>query len=210
MGSEIPKQFLPLNGKPLLMLTMEAFHRFSAELRLILVLPSAQTARWRELCREHRFGIPHHLVEGGETRGQSVRNGLDAITASDGLVAVHDGVRPLVSHETIARGFALAGEGKCAVPAVPVNDSLRMLIAGGSHPLDREMVRRIQTPQVFPLNTLRKAYSLPDFSGYTDDAQLVERAGYAITLFDGNPENIKITTPADLKIAAVLAQEPGI
>lgn len=207
MGAGIPKQFLPLCGRPLLMHTMEAFHRYDAKTGMVLVLPAGQAVLWNELCALHGFALPHKLAEGGETRGHSVRNGLDAITATGGVVAVHDGVRPLVSQETIATGFALAESGKSAVPGLPLTDSLRIIDGNGSRAFDRTLVRRVQTPQCFPLYVLRRAYDHPDFMHFTDDAQLVEKAGFAITLYEGNAENIKITTPFDLKLAGLLAGE---
>ncbi|GAP43898.1 2-C-methyl-D-erythritol 4-phosphate cytidylyltransferase [Lentimicrobium saccharophilum] len=212
MGAGIPKQFLPLCGRPLLMHTMEAFHRFDAKTRVVLVLPAGQAVLWNELCTLHGFTLPHKLAEGGETRGISVRNGLDTISATGGVVAVHDGARPLVSQETIATGFALAESGKNAVPALPLTDSLRIIDGNGTRALDRTLVRRVQTPQCFPLYVLRMAYDHPDFMHFTDDAQLVEKAGFAITLYEGNAENIKITAPFDLKLAGLLAggMTPGL
>ncbi|MEA5109236.1 2-C-methyl-D-erythritol 4-phosphate cytidylyltransferase [bioreactor metagenome] len=207
MGAGIPKQFLPLCGRPLLMHTIEIFHRYDAKTGMVLVLPAGQAEQWNALCTLHGFTLPHKLAEGGETRGHSVRNGLDAITATRGVVAVHDGVRPLVSQETIATGFALAESGKNAVPGLPLTDSLRIIDGKGSRPIDRTLVRRVQTPQCFPLYVLRKAYDHPDFMHFTDDAQLVEKTGSVITLYEGNAENIKITTPFDLKLAGLLAGE---
>lgn len=212
MGAGIPKQFLPLCGRPLLMHTMEAFHHYDAKIGMVLVLPTGQAEQWDALCTLHGFTLPHKLAAGGETRGYSVRSGLDAIAATEGVVAVHDGVRPLVSLETIATGFTLAESGKNAIPGLSFNDSLRIIDGNDNRPLDRTLVRRVQTPQCFPLFVLRKAYDHPDFMHFTDDAQLVEKAGFAITLFEGNAENIKITTLFDLKLAGLLAGEttPGL
>jgi len=207
MGTGIPKQFLPLCGRPLLMHTMEAFQRYDAKTGVVLVLPAGQAKQWKDLCSLQGFMLAHQLAEGGETRGHSVRSGLNAIAATEGVVAVHDGVRPLVSQETIARGFALAESGKNAVPGLPLADSLRITNGNKSRPLDRTLVRRIQTPQCFPLHILREAYRHPRFMDFTDDAQLVETTGNAITLYEGNAENIKITTPFDLKLAGLLAGE---
>lgn len=204
MGGPQPKQFLELAGRPVLMHTLEAFDRWDASARLIVVLPEDQIDTWKRLCEAHVFGRIHRVVAGGETRFHSVRNGLDAV-ASDGLIAVHDGVRPLVAPSVIAACFAAAADGGAAVPVVPVVESVREVDAdGGSRPVDRTRLRVVQTPQVFRADVLRAAYCLPYDPRFTDDASVVEASGVAVRLIPGNRENIKLTTPMDLLLAEQL------
>ena len=204
MGGPQPKQFLELAGRPVLMHTLEAFDRWDASARLIVVLPEDQIDTWKRLCEAHVFGRIHRVVAGGETRFHSVRNGLDAV-ASDGLIAVHDGVRPLVAPSVIAACFAAAADGGAAVPVVPVVESVREVDAdGGSRPVDRTRLRVVQTPQVFRADVLRAAYRLPYDPRFTDDASVVEASGVAVRLVPGNRENIKLTTPMDLLLAEQL------
>ena len=204
MGGPQPKQFLELAGRPVLMHTLEAFDRWDASARLIVVLPEDQIGTWKRLCEAHTFGRIHRVVAGGETRFHSVRNGLGAV-ASDGLIAVHDGVRPLVAPSVIAACFAAAADGGAAVPVVPVVESVREVDAdGGSRPVDRTRLRVVQTPQVFRADVLRAAYCLPYDPRFTDDASVVEASGVAVRLVPGNRENIKLTTPMDLLLAEQL------
>ena len=204
MGSPQPKQFLELAGRPVLMHTLEAFDRWDASARLIVVLPEDQIDTWKRLCEAHVFGRIHRVVAGGETRFHSVRNGLGAV-ASNGLIAVHDGVRPLVAPSVIAACFAAAADGGAAVPVVPVVESVREVDAdGGSRPVDRTRLRVVQTPQVFRADVLRAAYCLPYDPRFTDDASVVEASGVAVRLVPGNRENIKLTTPMDLLLAEQL------
>ena len=204
MGGPQPKQFLELSGRPVLMHTLEAFDRWDASARLIVVLPEDQIDTWKRLCEAHVFGRIHRVVAGGETRFHSVRNGLGAV-ASNGLIAVHDGVRPLVAPSVIAACFAAAADGGAAVPVVPVVESVREVDAdGGSRPVDRTRLRVVQTPQVFRADVLRAAYRLPYDPRFTDDASVVEASGVAVRLVPGNRENIKLTTPMDLLLAEQL------
>lgn len=204
MGGPQPKQFLELAGRPVLMHTLEAFDRWDASARLIVVLPEDQIDTWKRLCEAHVFGRIHRVVAGGETRFHSVRNGLGAV-ASNGLIAVHDGVRPLVAPSVIAACFAAAADGGAAVPVVPVVESVREMDAnGGSRPVDRTRLRVVQTPQVFRADVLRAAYCLPYDPRFTDDASVVEASGVAVRLVPGNRENIKLTTPMDLLLAEQL------
>ena len=204
LGGPQPKQFLELAGRPVLMHTLEAFDRWDASARLIVVLPEDQIETWKRLCEAHVFGRIHRVVAGGETRFHSVRNGLDDV-ASDGLIAVHDGVRPLVAPSVIAACFAAAADGGAAVPVVPVVESVREVDAdGGSRPVDRARLRVVQTPQVFRADVLRAAYCLPYDPRFTDDASVVEASGVAVRLVPGNRENIKLTTPMDLLLAEQL------
>lgn len=204
MGGPQPKQFLELAGRPVLMHTLEAFDRWDASARLIVVLPEDQIDTWKRLCEAHVFGRIHRVVAGGETRFHSVQNGLGAV-ASNGLIAVHDGVRPLVAPSVIAACFAAAADGGAAVPVVPVVESVREVDAdGGSRPVDRTRLRVVQTPQVFRADVLRAAYCLPYDPRFTDDASVVEASGVAVRLVPGNRENIKLTTPMDLLLAEQL------
>ena len=204
MGGPQPKQFLELAGRPVLMHTLETFDRWDASARLIVVLPEDQIDTWKRLCEAHVFGRIHRVVAGGETRFHSVRNGLGAV-ASNGLIAVHDGVRPLVAPSVIAACFAAAADGGAAVPVVPVVESVREVDADGdSRPVDRTRLRVVQTPQVFRADVLRAAYCLPYDPRFTDDASVVEASGVAVRLVPGNRENIKLTTPMDLLLAEQL------
>ena len=201
--STIPKQFLELQGLPILMHTLNAFYRYSRNITVILVLPEDDFSTWKKLCDTHNFDQPYILQKGGETRFQSVKNGL-ALIESDGLVAVHDGVRPLVSEDIIAASFRLASVHQSAVAAVRLKESIRMTDQDNTKAVDRSKFRLIQTPQTFQVSILKKAYEIKEDSSLTDDASVVEKAGHIISLFEGSYENIKITTPEDLVIAEAL------
>jgi 2-C-methyl-D-erythritol 4-phosphate cytidylyltransferase len=208
MGGDLPKQFLPLQGKPVLMHTLEAFRAAEAELTLIVVLPVDQHDYWAEVCSRYP-SMPAHLVApGGETRFHSVRNGLQLIPADEeSLVAVHDGVRPFVAAEVIHRCFETAVEQGAVVPVVPVVDTVRELLeAGESRTVSRDRYRLVQTPQTFRTSLLLKAYQQPYQTAYTDDASVVEALGAPVTLVEGNRENIKLTTPFDLLVAESILQ----
>ena len=204
MGGDVPKQFQLLAGRPVLMHTLEQFRAYDADLDIILVLPPAQQDYWRQLCQQHNFSVEHRIADGGQTRFHSVKNGLALIPdTADGLVGVHDGVRPLVTPTLISRCFTSAAQAKAVVPGVPVADSLRHARHGA---LSREDVYRVQTPQTFTVSLLKEAYRQPYRTDFTDDASVVEAAGHPITLIPGTPENIKLTTPFDLTVAeAVLS-----
>ena len=205
MGSEQPKQFLSLAGRPILMHTIEAFDRWDNTSELLLVLPADQRDTWQQLCEAHAFRRPHRVVSGGATRFHSVLNGLRALPTTSGLIAVHDGVRPLVSPSVIAACFATAEAYGAAIPVLPMIESVRQVDADGrSHPIDREQLRIVQTPQVFRADILRAAYLRPYDPRFTDDASVVEASGVPIHLVPGNRENIKLTTPMDLALAEVL------
>lgn len=205
MGTDIPKQFLPVGGMPVLMRTINAFYNFDADMDIILVLPSDQQGYWSELCREYSFCTPHRIADGGETRFHSVRNGL-ALAADEGLIAVHDGVRPFVTAEVIERCFAEAEQKKAVIPVIPVVDTMRQLVDGGSVTVSRDLYRLVQTPQTFDAALLKEAYRQPYTPHFTDDASVVEAFGHEVTLVEGCRENIKITTQFDLKVAeAILA-----
>jgi 2-C-methyl-D-erythritol 4-phosphate cytidylyltransferase len=205
MGGEIPKQFLLLSdGKPVLKRTLEAFHAYDPRMRIILLLPQGQEAYWKQLCLEHDIHVPHEVACGGETRFHSVRNGLDLIPLG-GIVGIHDGVRPFVSTAVIARCYETAETCRTAVPVVDVTETVRHLTVVGSETVNRNDYRLVQTPQVFDAALLKEAYAQQYSPAFTDDASVVEAmGGVPITLVEGNRENIKITTPFDLKIATGL------
>ncbi len=203
MGGDLPKQFLPVGGKPVLMHTLEAFRRCDASIRMVLVLPREQQEYWRQLCAEYRFDIDHALADGGETRFHSVQNGL-AEVHGPALVAVHDGVRPFVSAGVIERCFRLAETHGAVIPVIDVVETVRYLTGEESRTVDRNRYKLVQTPQVFQADLLKQAYAQPFTPAFTDDASVVEAFGVAVQLTEGNRENIKITTPFDLKVAEAL------
>lgn len=205
MGGDVPKQFLPIGGKPVLMHTIEAFRSALDSVQIVLVLPAEQHDYWRKLCKEQGFCSPELIAKGGETRFHSVRNGLALLPDDvDAVVGVHDGVRPFVSTETIQRCYKAAAEGKAVVPVVPVVETLRQILPDGtSVTRQRDEYRLVQTPQSFPLELLKKAYQQPFSEAFTDDASVVEAMGKEIVMIEGNRENIKLTTPADLKLCHV-------
>ena len=210
MGSDIPKQFLPIGGKPVLMRTLERFRAYSDALQIILVLPEAQQDYWRKLCEEYHFEVPYQLANGGQTRFHSVQNGLALVPDdAEGVVGVHDGVRPFPSIEVIRNCYETARTAKAVIPVIPVVETVRQIFSNGSQDLTsktvpRDEYRLVQTPQTFDIQLLKAANRQPYNDGFTDDASVVESYGHAITLVEGNRENIKITTPYDLKIAEVL------
>jgi 2-C-methyl-D-erythritol 4-phosphate cytidylyltransferase len=208
MNAGIPKQFVLLAGKPLLMHTLEIFSTTFNDIRILLVLPQDMFATWEKLVRKYRCHVAHELVAGGPTRFQSVKNALRRVT--DGmLVGIHDGVRPMVRSETIRRLFDVAEAHGHAVPALPCHDSIRQLGKDSNYPVDRDLFRIIQTPQVFLSTLIKQAYDQDDHEGFTDDATVLESMGVTIRLVEGDPENIKITTLQDLMLAeALMAQRP--
>lgn len=199
MGSELPKQFLLLGGKPVLMHTIDAFYRYDADIQVVLVLPRDHQDYWKSLCSSYHFEIPHRIVDGGETRFHSVRNGLQVIGGT-GLVGVHDGVRPFVSKEVIERCYLEAEQKQAVIPVVEVVETVRHLQGDESLTVPRNEYRLVQTPQVFSVPLLKKAYLQPYSPSFTDDASVVESFGEKVFLTEGNRENIKITTPFDLII----------
>ena len=205
MGSDIPKQFLPIGGKPVLMRTLERFREYSPTLQIILVLPQAQQDYWHELCQKYDFKIKYWLADGGETRFHSVQNGLAKIPDdAEGVVGVHDGVRPFPSIDVIRNCYETARTAKAVIPVIPVVETVRHLQGNTSETVPRNDYRLVQTPQTFDIQLLKAANKQPYNDGFTDDASVVEAFGFNITLVEGNRENIKITTPYDLKIAEVL------
>ena len=228
MGSDIPKQFLPIGGKPVLMRTIERFREYSDDLQIILVLPEAQQDYWRQLCEDYHFDVAYQLANGGQTRFHSVQNGLALIPDdAEGVVGVHDGVRPFPSIEVIRNCYETARTRKAVIPVIPVVETVRHLFPESpdipenpespgnpgnpeapkyppSITVPRDEYRLVQTPQTFDIQLLKAANRQPYNDGFTDDASVVESYGHQITLVEGNRENIKITTPYDLKIAEVL------
>lgn len=203
MGADIPKQYLELAGKPVLMHTLERFKAFDESIEIITVLPENQIRFWAELQKKYSFSIPHTLVKGGKSRFFSVRNGLKFVE-DPGIVAIHDGVRPFVSISTISRCFETAERLGNAIPVITPNDTLRMVSETGSYPINRMHVKQVQTPQVFKAELIKKAYEQEYMPEFTDDATVLERTGEKINLVDGNRENIKITNPEDLLISGAL------
>ena len=203
MKSEIPKQFLELNDRPIAMRTIERFAHADDEIQFILVLPKAQFAFWEQLVEEYRFEIPVQLVEGGEQRYHSVGNGLKYVP-SGSLVAIHDAVRPLVSTEVIRNGFLELDKWTGVIPVVPIVESLRKKTPEGHQAVFREDYVIVQTPQFFRTDAIAPLYRQNYDPSFTDDATVAEKGGLSIGLIEGNRENIKITTPADLQIAEAL------
>ena len=202
MGGEIPKQFLPIGGVPVLMRTLMRFREYSTYLQIILVLPHEQQDYWLQLCKEYNFQVEYLLADGGPTRFHSVQNGLALIPDEvEGVVGVHDGVRPFVSVDVIRRCYEEARTEKAVIPVVPVVETLRHVEKGN---VFRDSYRLVQTPQVFDIQLLKAANRQPYRDTFTDDASVVEAYGHPVAMVDGNRENIKITTPFDLKMAEVL------
>jgi 2-C-methyl-D-erythritol 4-phosphate cytidylyltransferase len=206
MKSGIPKQFLILKGLPVLMRTINVFKAYDANISVILVLPEEQIHYWNELCTRFDFKVEVKIVKGGETRFNSVKNGLEAIEGV-GVVGVHDGVRPFVSIDTITDAYKKAATMGTAVPVLDMHDSLRFADENTNYAVNRDNLKVVQTPQVFKIDVLKNAYNKEYAPEFTDDASVVERAGNKIELVKGNVENIKITTPFDLKIGEVLINE---
>lgn len=206
MGANLPKQFIPVAGKPILMRTIERFYQTVPAVRLIVVLPAEQMTYWHELIAQHAFSVPHRLVEGGIERFHSVKNGLSVIE-EDGLVAIHDGVRPFVAERVIVEAYQQAALYGNAVAAVLPKDSIRWLEnAHTNKALDRNKCRLIQTPQTFRIKLIQTAFQQPYQPHFTDDASVLEATGETIHLIEGNYENIKITTMDDLQIAEIFAR----
>lgn len=203
MGGNLPKQFMTIGGKPILMHTIQRFAEVLKNPRLVLVLPASRVEYWKELCKEYTFTLTHTICEGGETRFDSVKRGLEHI-GDVTLVAVHDGVRPLVSGDLIQRAVADAKVFGAVVPVVTPIDSLRQIDDEGNHIVDRTRLRIVQTPQVFHAGVIGKAYALPCRNTFTDDASVVEASGHDIYLCEGDYANIKITTPIDIITAEAL------
>jgi len=200
MGGKIPKQFIDINNKPVIIYSFEAFYHYDKSIRFILALHPDYFSLWEKIIKKYPIYREHEIVTGGKTRFHSVQNAV-RIIREESIVAVHDAVRPLVSIETISRCFKTAEVKGCAVPCMEVSESLRELTSAGSRPIDRNKIRTIQTPQVFRSDILIKSYRQKYSAIYTDDSTVVENAGYKIALTEGNRHNIKITTKEDLVLA---------
>ena len=210
MGGDVPKQFMLLGGRPIVMRTIDRFVEALPDLRIILVLYPDNVEMWKQLCKEHDFRVDCQIALGGAERYHSVKNGLAAIDSesADDMIAVHDAVRPLVSVEVIRRAYAEARQSGAVVPALPSVESVRLMDGRGSSvAVNRNNVMLVQTPQVFSLALLRKAYSQPYCETFTDDASVVEALGHHVQIIPGNRENIKITTPTDFRIAELLTTD---
>ncbi len=204
MGGDIPKQFLPVKGMPVLMRTLRRFHEYDAAMQIVLVLPEAQQDYWHQLCDEYKFSVPYTLANGGETRFHSVKNGIEKVCNDVALIGVHDGVRPFVSIATITACYDEASKSGAVVPVTEVVETVRHIEQSRSVTVPRSEYRLVQTPQVFDAELLRSAYQQTYTDFFTDDASVVERYGHAVTLVPGNRENIKITTPFDMTIAEAM------
>jgi 2-C-methyl-D-erythritol 4-phosphate cytidylyltransferase len=200
MDSELPKQFIILSGKPIILHTVLLFQRFDPRIETIIAIHPDYQDYWKRLLDEYKFNFKHILVTGGSERFHSVKNALDHVL-DEGIIAVHDSVRPLVSPGTVQRSFAMAEEKGTAVPCLAIPETVRSIDPDGSKAIARDSLRIIQTPQVFHSQILKESYQTDYLEEFTDDASVVEKAGHTIHLVEGNIENIKITTKEDLKLA---------
>lgn len=201
MNYPIPKQFIEIDGKPVIQHTMDLFRKYAPDIHFILVLPEKEISYWHKLKKKYHFDIPCNIAFGGETRFHSVKNGLEKIT-TDGIVFIHDAVRPLVSLATLDRCYHKAVESGNAIPVLPVSESIRRLEGNVSKAVDRSVHFLVQTPQTFRIELIKTAYEQEYSSFFTDDASVLEANGGIIHLVEGNRENIKLTYPEDLEIAA--------
>ncbi|MCR9015962.1 2-C-methyl-D-erythritol 4-phosphate cytidylyltransferase [Aquiflexum gelatinilyticum] len=208
MGAPISKQYLEIGGKPILMHTLEVFFKTLSDINLILVIPEKDFGFWGDLCGQYQFDIPHAVIKGGNSRFQSVKNGLDSIFHAEGIVAIHDGVRPFVSSQVILESFDVAEKSGSAIAVVALKDSLRKLTDDGkSFFQERQNFRLVQTPQTFLLSKIKKAFDVTELYHFTDDATVYEHQGWQVELISGNPENIKITSPDDMVYADFLVKK---
>jgi len=204
MQGEVPKQFLLLSGKPVVMYSVEAFRAYDPLIEIILVIHPDYMVYWNKLCLEFNISVPLVLAKGGNTRFESVNNGLKLITNEDGLVAIHDAARPVINAGFVSNLFSAAATYGSAIPAVPLNDTIRVVDGDTSHQADRTFLRAIQTPQVFKVSEIKRAYTHPYHSAFTDDGSVMDTAGFQLNLTEGLPENIKITHSQDIAVAEVL------
>lgn len=204
VGADIPKQFLPLAGKPMLMHTIERFYEFDSAIDIVVVLHPDYFALWRDLCKEYGFDIECDLIVGGNTRFESVKRGLAAVSSSK-IVGIHDAARPFVTKELIAQCYMKAEQGQCGViPVVDEKNSLREVVGDRHQPLDRSRVKIVQTPQVFPAHLIKEAYEVEFNSQFTDDATVAESNNVSVKLTKGDDANIKVTTMSDVNYASYL------
>lgn len=203
LKGDVPKQFMLLNGKPVIQYSLEAFFSFDPSVQIILVIHSDFLSFWEQLCLKHEISVPHKTTKGGKTRFDSVKNGLKLV-ADDGLVAVHDAARPVIRPDFIRHLFAEAENRGSAMPGVALTDTIRMIDGDTSHQLDRTFLRAMQTPQVYKVSELKRAYTQPFLPVFTDDASVMQSVGFPLHLTEGRSENIKITNPQDIDLAEVL------
>ena len=206
MKSPVPKQFMELNGRPVLMHTIEKFYSAGPSIHSVVVLPKSHHSAWATLCHKYHFNIPHQICEGGISRFQSVKNGLQ-LCVGESIIAVHDGVRPLISPDLILNLYKEAESNHAVIPVCPVSESIRMVIGDDSKALDRSQYYSVQTPQCFSSDLLHKAYQQEERPTFTDDASVVEALGEKVHLFEGESSNIKITTPKDLLLAEAILNQ---
>jgi 2-C-methyl-D-erythritol 4-phosphate cytidylyltransferase len=203
MHGEIPKQFMLLCGKPVILYSMETFHAYDPSINIILVIHPDYLPLWEQQCTEFKISVPFHVVAGGETRFDSVKNGLTLLD-DEGFVAVHDAARPVIDAGFISKIYSEAEKYGSAMPGVALNDTIRKINGDTSHQLDRSSLRAMQTPQVFKVSELKRAYMQSYRPAYTDDASVMQSAGFPLHLTEGKPENIKITNPLDILFAEIL------
>lgn len=204
LGADVPKQFLPLAGRPMLMRTIEKFYEFDHHIQIVVVLHGHYIDYWKELCVEYNFNIECELIEGGDTRFQSVKNGLMNVPDYK-IVAIHDAARPLITHELIVQCYHHSNKDQCGiVPVVDEKNSLRLVQDGKHKPFDRGNIKIVQTPQTFPAHLIKKAYQTSFKPSYTDDATVAENDGVLIKLIQGEDSNIKVTTSIDMDVASFL------
>lgn len=206
MGAEVPKQFLELSGRPVLVRTLERIREALPDARIVVSLPEGEISRWNAICADYGVEVAHAVVRGGRNRFASVRNALAECGECD-LIAIHDGVRPLASCAMIRAAVETAGQNGSAVPVVAPNDSFRVVDGAKSRVVDRSLLRAVQTPQVFDAYKLRKAYEQADNEDFTDDASVFEAAGHRVSLCAGEESNIKITRALDMKLAKIFVDE---
>jgi len=203
MKTNLPKQFITIKGIPLLMYSIQQFYSAISDISIIVVLPKSKIGAWKNICKEHTFDIPHKIAEGGPERFHSVKNGL-LYVKEGGIVAIHDGARPLINKELITKTFELTIKHDNAVPAIAIKDSLRIVDAALNKQIDRKLIKAIQTPQCFMSSAILKAYRQVYSEEFTDDASVYEKDGNSINLIEGDPKNIKVTFPEDIIIAEAL------
>jgi len=206
MQQVLPKQFLEINGVPILFYSIAAFYKYDASIQIIITLPADYIDYWQNLILKKKFNINHQIVPGGKSRFESVKNGLNLVE-EDSLIAIHDAVRPFISAEVIATSFLDAAICKSAIPVIPIVDSLRKVTSAGNTAINRNEIFAIQTPQTFESSALKEAYTVPESPQFTDDASVFEKNKNQIHLITGNPENIKITSPSDLVLAEFYSKQ---
>ncbi|NGM73166.1 2-C-methyl-D-erythritol 4-phosphate cytidylyltransferase [Sphingobacterium sp. SGL-16] len=207
LNANLPKQYMLLNNKPVLMHTIQAFENHVD--KIVVAIHAEMVDYWNELCQENQFNIPHELVLGGKTRFQSIRNAINYLETrfpdfffnEDSTIAIHDAARPLVDSDLIEKSFALAFEGKSNVLANKSTNSIRIGSINENDAVDRDTVWQIQTPQTFPAQVLLEAYQQLELPTFTDDASVVEKIGYSIHLIESSHKNLKLTFPEDFEIA---------